>query len=50
MPLGIKVVVVITALGSLSLFAYQIRDLMRRKRNLIHFERDEPLEGANDWD
>ena len=50
MPLGIKVVVVITALGSLLLIGYQIRDLLRRKRNIKHFERDEPLEGANEWD
>jgi hypothetical protein len=51
MPLPARVIVTIVALGSIGFIVFQIRDLMRRKRNLKHFERDEPLEGrAGDWD
>lgn len=50
MPLSARVFVTITALGSIALIVYQILDLLRRKRNLKHFERDEPLEKSDNWD
>lgn len=50
MPLAAKVIVTITVLGSIALVVYQIRDLRRRRRNLKHFERGEPLEKPDDWD
>ena len=28
----------------------QVRELRRRKRNLKHWEKGEPLEGVGDWD
>jgi hypothetical protein len=28
----------------------QVKELRRQKRNLRHWERGEPLEGAGDWD
>lgn len=39
----------ITVLGSIALVVYQLRDLLRRRRNLRHFERGEPLEKTDDW-
>ena len=50
MPLPAQIVVTLTVLGSVAMIVHQIRDLLRRKRNLKHFERDEPLEKAGDWD
>jgi hypothetical protein len=50
MPLPAKIMVAITTIGSIALIVFQIRDLLRRKRNLKHFERDEPLEKTDDWD
>jgi hypothetical protein len=50
MPLPAIVIVVIVAVGCLVWLTFQIRTLLRRKRNIKHWERDEPLEGANDWD
>jgi hypothetical protein len=50
MPLPAKIMVAITTLGSIALIVHQIRDLLRRRRNLKHFERGEPLEKVDDWD
>jgi len=50
MPLSARIIVSITAIGSIALIVYQIRDLLRRRRNLKHFERDEPLEKTDHWD
>lgn len=50
MPLPAQIVVTLTVLGCAAMIVHQIRDLLRRKRNLKHFERDEPLEKAGDWD
>jgi len=50
MPLPAKIAVTLATAGSLVFLVYQVRDLLRRKRNLKHFERDEPLEKAGDWD
>jgi hypothetical protein len=49
MPGTISVVVGITVFGSLAMIIFQIRDLLRRRRNLKHFERGEPLEKTDDW-
>jgi hypothetical protein len=50
MPMPARIIVTIVSLGSIAFLIYQVRDLLRRKRNLKHFERDEPLEKAGDWD
>jgi hypothetical protein len=50
MPLPAIVIVVIVSVGCLIWLSVQVRTLRRRKRNIKHWERGEPLEGANDWD
>ncbi|HEX2657709.1 MAG TPA: hypothetical protein VHU40_05535 [Polyangia bacterium] len=50
MPLSARVFVLITTVGGFALVAKQIRDLLRQKRNLKHWERDEPLEKTDWWD
>lgn len=50
MPLPAKIIVGIAILGSIAFLVYQVRDLLRQKRNLKHWERDEPLEKAGEWD
>lgn len=49
MPGAASVIVGITVLGSIAMVVFQIRDLLRRRRNLKHFERNEPLEKVDDW-
>jgi hypothetical protein len=49
MPGAVVVIVGITVLGSIAMLTFQVRDLLRRRRNLKHFERDEPLEKTDDW-
>jgi len=49
MPGTANVIVGITVLGTIVMVVVQIRDLLRRRRNLKHFERDEPLEKVDDW-
>ncbi len=49
MPLSLAILVAIAAVGAVVLWANQIRALRRRRRNLRHWERDEPLEGVDDW-
>ena len=50
MPLSARVFVLITTLGGFAMVTKQIRDLLRQKRNLKHWERDEPLEKTDSWD
>ena len=50
MPLPAKIAVTIATIGSIVFLVHQVRELLRRKRNLKHFERDEPLEKAGEWD
>jgi hypothetical protein len=50
MPLPAIVIITLVTLGSVLFLANQIKDLRRRRRNLRHWERDEPLERAGDWD
>jgi hypothetical protein len=50
MPLFAIVLVTLATLGSILFVANQIRALRRRRRNLRHWERNEPLEGVGDWD
>jgi hypothetical protein len=40
----------IATLGSVVFIVRQIRDLRRQRRNLKHWERNEPLEKTDDWD
>jgi hypothetical protein len=50
MPVPAQIAVALTTLGSIAFIVHEVRNLLRRKRNLKHFERDEPLEKAGDWD
>jgi hypothetical protein len=50
MPPWALIAVTIASIGCAMFLAAQIRTLRRRKRNLAHWEKDEPLEGAGDWD
>ena len=50
MPLPMLVVVVLVSAGCVVFLVRQVRDLRRRKRNLEHWEKGEPLEGVGDWD
>jgi hypothetical protein len=49
MPVSAAVIVTLVAVGAVVFWANQIRTLRRRRRNLRHWERDEPLEGVDDW-
>ena len=50
MPLWALIAVVIAAAGCAAFLVAQVRTQRRRKRNLAHWEKDEPLEGVGDWD
>jgi hypothetical protein len=50
MPLPAIVAVSITVIGSVVFLGNGIRTLRRRKRNLEHWKKGEPLEGVGDWD
>ena len=50
MPLWALIAVVIASISCTLFVATEIRTLRRRKRNLLHWEKDEPLEGVGDWD
>jgi hypothetical protein len=49
MPLPLAVLVALAVIGAVVLWVNQIRTLRRRRRNLRHWERNEPLEGVDDW-
>jgi hypothetical protein len=50
MPLFAGVALTITVMGCVAFLANGVRHLRRRKRNLEHWEKGEPLEGVGDWD
>jgi hypothetical protein len=50
MPLPAKIFVTLATLGAIAMVVSQIRDQLRRKRNLKHYERGEPLEKTGEWD
>jgi hypothetical protein len=50
MPLPMIIVIVVVGAGCIAFLIQQVRTLLRRKRNLRHWEKDEPLEGVGDWD
>jgi len=50
MPLPALIIVVLVSAGAVVYLIGQVRNLRRQKRNLQHWERGEPLEGAGDWD
>jgi hypothetical protein len=50
MPLPALIAVVIVSIGCVAFLVVQVRNLRRQKRNLVHWEKDEPLEGTGDWD
>jgi|GEM_PF-1372204 hypothetical protein len=49
MPLPLRVCAIIAGLGGAGMILRQILDLRRQRRNLKHWEKDEPLEG-DVWD
>jgi hypothetical protein len=49
-PLSARVFVTLASLTGIAIVVNQIRDLLRQKRNLKHWERDEPLEKNDGWD
>ena len=50
MPLPMLVIVILVSAGCVVFLVQQVRDLRRKKRNLEHYEKGEPLEGVGDWD
>jgi hypothetical protein len=50
MPVPMLIVIILVSAGCVVFLVQQVRDLRRRKRNLEHFEKGEPLEGVGDWD
>jgi hypothetical protein len=50
MPLPALVAVSVTSIGCIAFLVSGVKTLRRRKRNLLHYEKDEPLEGVGDWD
>jgi hypothetical protein len=50
-PVPALVLIALVSVGCVAFLVQQIRTLARRRRNLRHWERDEPLEGRpGDWD
>jgi hypothetical protein len=50
MPVPAAIAVTIAVVGSIVFLTNGVRTLRRRKRNLEHYEKGEPLEGVGDWD
>ena len=50
MPLPVIIIVALVSAGCVVFLVRQVRDLRRKKRNLEHWEKGEPLEGVGDWD
>ncbi len=50
MPVPMIVITVIVSIGCVLFLVAQVRTLRRRKRNLEHWEKGEPLEGVGEWD
>jgi hypothetical protein len=50
MPLWALIAVVIASISCALFVGAEVRTLRRRKRNLAHWEKDEPLEDVGDWD
>ena len=50
MPVPMLVVIILVSAGCVVFLVQQVRDLLRKKRNLEHYEKGEPLEGVGDWD
>ena len=50
MPLSMLIIVILVVAGCVVFLVKQVRTLRRRKRNIRHWEKGEPLEGVGDWD
>jgi hypothetical protein len=50
MPVPVLIIVTLVSIGCVIFLARQVKDLRRKKRNLEHWEKGEPLEGVGDWD
>jgi heme/copper-type cytochrome/quinol oxidase subunit 2 len=50
MPLPMLIIVILVSAGCVVFLVKQVRTLRRRKCNLEHWEKNEPLEGVGDWD
>jgi hypothetical protein len=50
MPLPMLILVILVGAGCIAFLIQGVRTLLRRKRNMRHWEKGEPLEGVGDWD
>ena len=50
MPLPMLIIVIVVGAGCIAFLIKQVRTLQRRKRNIRHWEKGEPLEGVGDSD
>jgi hypothetical protein len=51
MPLPAAIAVTIAVLGSAAYLTNTVRTMLRRRRNMKHWEKGEPLEGGiGEWD
>jgi hypothetical protein len=50
MPIPAILGVLAAVIFSVAMITHEIRTLRRRRRNLKHWENNEPLEKAGDWD
>jgi hypothetical protein len=50
MPIPAILAVSLAVIGGTIMIVHEVRTLRRRKRNLKHWENNEPLEKVGDWD
>jgi hypothetical protein len=50
MPISALIIVTLVSIGCVIFLVKQVKNLRRQKRNLVHWEKGEPLEGVGDWD
>jgi hypothetical protein len=50
MPIPALIAVIVVSIACTVFLVNQVRTLRRRRRNLKHWENNEPLEGVGDWD
>ena len=50
MPLPMLIIVIVVGACCVAFLVKGVRTLLRRKRNIRHWEKGEPLEGVGDWD
>ncbi|HVZ73954.1 MAG TPA: hypothetical protein VHJ20_16355 [Polyangia bacterium] len=50
MPIPAILAIIGAVIFGVGMITFEVRTLRRRKRNMKHWENDEPLEKAGDWD